>query len=217
MRLVPEEEALARMRGQPLSRGVLFFLKGSAYGLNGDRDWVSVLSVHHPVSMLHQLLLSPIPVCLRIATCREEAGRGGAAEVRPGLHDCEREAGEGMREKSRRPRAMADPIASMHRALPRIAIAPLPVGQVRPGGLKSELKSGEAAGNIVMRGPGYWGVPPKEPRAGSILRRQVSACLVRGQFVQASNLKKCTNVGNHRPLARYIVHTLHILYTSKIF
>ncbi|KAG1668854.1 hypothetical protein FOA52_004949 [Chlamydomonas sp. UWO 241] len=54
---------------------------------------------------------------------------------------------------------------------------------IRPGGLKSELKQGEAEGVIVMKGPGFYGVPPILPRsnavpAGSILRRQVAEVCV---------------------------------------
>jgi hypothetical protein len=41
------------------------------------------------------------------------------------------------------------------------------------GGLKNELGSGEAKGNIVMEGPNSFGVPPMR-QAGSILRRQVA-------------------------------------------
>ena len=45
-----------------------------------------------------------------------------------------------------------------------------------PGGLKSEVASGEQPGSIVMKGPGFYGVPPARPgqeAAGSILRKQV--------------------------------------------
>jgi uncharacterized protein YbjT (DUF2867 family) len=47
--------------------------------------------------------------------------------------------------------------------------APLPPA----GGLKNELRSGEAKGGVVMAGPNTYGVPPGR-RAGSILRRQVA-------------------------------------------
>lgn len=42
------------------------------------------------------------------------------------------------------------------------------------GGLKSGLRQGERAGNVVMEPAGHFGVPPSrsEP-AGSILRKQV--------------------------------------------
>jgi hypothetical protein len=43
---------------------------------------------------------------------------------------------------------------------------------VRPGGLKSELRSGEAAGEVVMKGAGTYGFPPMR-KSGSILRSQV--------------------------------------------
>ncbi|KAI8466406.1 MAG: dehydrogenase [Monoraphidium minutum] len=44
---------------------------------------------------------------------------------------------------------------------------------VRPGGLKSALRAGEAsAGNVIMGRPGFFGFPPK--RSGSILRSQVA-------------------------------------------
>jgi hypothetical protein len=41
------------------------------------------------------------------------------------------------------------------------------------GGLKNELRAGEAKGNVVMAGPNTYGVPPMR-QAGSILRRQVA-------------------------------------------
>ena len=49
------------------------------------------------------------------------------------------------------------------------------------GGLKSELKDGEQAGAIIMKGPGFYGVPPAKPgqeTAGSILRKQVAELCV---------------------------------------
>lgn len=48
----------------------------------------------------------------------------------------------------------------------------IPYTIVRPGGLKTVLKSGEAQGNIVMGGPGTFGVPPTK-KSGAILRSQV--------------------------------------------
>lgn len=47
---------------------------------------------------------------------------------------------------------------------------------VRPGGLKDSVQAGEEAGAIVMKGPGFYAVPPARPPAqpaGSILRKQV--------------------------------------------
>mmetsp|Transcript_40238 Transcript_40238/g.89334 ORF Transcript_40238/g.89334 Transcript_40238/m.89334 type:complete len:288 (-) Transcript_40238:715-1578(-) len=52
---------------------------------------------------------------------------------------------------------------------------------VRPGGLLSELRNGAVEGNVVMQGPGYYGVPPARPpavTAGSILRKQVAEVCV---------------------------------------
>ncbi|GLC67258.1 hypothetical protein PLESTF_000534300 [Pleodorina starrii] len=48
---------------------------------------------------------------------------------------------------------------------------------VRPGGLKNKLGQGEVAGNIVMEGPGSFGVPPAK-KSGSILRSQVAEVCV---------------------------------------
>ncbi|GFH26837.1 NAD(P)-bd_dom domain-containing protein [Haematococcus lacustris] len=48
---------------------------------------------------------------------------------------------------------------------------------IRPGGLKNQLRAGEVAGNVVARGPGFYGVPPRG-QAGSILRRQVAEVCV---------------------------------------
>lgn len=44
---------------------------------------------------------------------------------------------------------------------------------VRPGGLKSQLRSGERAGGVVMAGPGTYGFPPLR-KSGAILRSQVA-------------------------------------------
>ncbi|GIL82891.1 hypothetical protein Vretimale_8390 [Volvox reticuliferus] len=44
---------------------------------------------------------------------------------------------------------------------------------VRPGGLKTKLRQGETAGNVVMAAPGTFGVPPVK-KSGSILRSQVA-------------------------------------------
>jgi uncharacterized protein YbjT (DUF2867 family) len=44
---------------------------------------------------------------------------------------------------------------------------------VRPGGLKNSVRSGESVGQIVMKGPNYYGFPPLK-ESGSILRSQVS-------------------------------------------
>jgi len=57
---------------------------------------------------------------------------------------------------------------------------------VRPGGLKSELKEGEVAGNVVMKPPGYYGVPPRG-KAGSVLRRQVAEVCVAALYEPAAS------------------------------
>jgi len=51
------------------------------------------------------------------------------------------------------------------------------------GGLKSELAPGNKPGSIIMKGAGFYGVPPartgQEP-SGSILRKQVAELCVAG-------------------------------------
>lgn len=48
---------------------------------------------------------------------------------------------------------------------------------MRPGGLRSKLRQGEAAGGVIMARPGTFGFPPLQ-QSGSILRSQVCATRV---------------------------------------
>eukprot|EP00854_Cymbomonas_tetramitiformis_P007494 gene7494-8920_t len=48
---------------------------------------------------------------------------------------------------------------------------------VRPGGLKNEPEDGSGKGNVIMKGPNSFGLPPRE-QPGSILREQVAEVCV---------------------------------------
>jgi hypothetical protein len=58
------------------------------------------------------------------------------------------------------------------------------------GGLKSELRSGEKAGGVVMGGQGEFGLlPGKRFPTGSILRSQVAECCVESLVEPAASCK----------------------------
>jgi len=59
---------------------------------------------------------------------------------------------------------------------------------VRPGGLKTKLRAGEAAGAVVMAAAGAYGFPPMK-RSGSILRSQVADVCVEALVCDAARDK----------------------------
>lgn len=61
---------------------------------------------------------------------------------------------------------------------------------VRPGGLRSQLPSGQKAGGVVMAGPSQYGLlPGKRFPTGSILRSQVAECCVEALVEPAASFK----------------------------